>query len=182
MFEDQRSKKVILVLHCLLNQNARIDTCAYFPGAMGEAAEAVVASGIGVLQMPCPELQCLGLDRSGRIREGADIGIREALLEGEGRVRCRALVESVMSDVRDYLKHGFRIVGVVGNDGSPACGVDLTHYLDGGEGPGVGAFMGMLREELAKAGLDIPFVALRDHEWSERAARLKTVLAAAATT
>ena len=74
MFEDMRSKKVVLVLHCLLNQNARIDTCAYFPGAMGEAAEATVVSGIGVLQMPCPELQCLGLARRG--------DIRTALLQG----------------------------------------------------------------------------------------------------
>jgi hypothetical protein len=38
MFEDQRSKKVVLALHCLLNQNARIDTCARSSGVMGEAA------------------------------------------------------------------------------------------------------------------------------------------------
>jgi predicted secreted protein len=178
MFEDQRSKKVILVLHCLLNQNARIDTCAYFPGAMGEAAQAVVESGIGVLQMPCAELQCLGLDRAGRMRDGVDIGIREALLEGEGRARCEALVQHVMRDVGEYRKHGFEIIGVIGNDGSPACGVELTHYVDG-ERPGAGAFMLLLREALVSNGLDLPFVALRDHEWSERAARVKALLAAA---
>jgi predicted secreted protein len=178
VFDDQRSKKVILVLHCLLNQNARIDRCAYFPGAMGEAAEAVVASGVGVLQMPCPELHCLGLDRSGRMQGGADIGIREALLEGKGRGACEALVQHVVRDVNEYRKHGFEIIGVVGNDGSPACGVKLTHYVSG-EAPGEGAFMMLLREELANAGLDLPFVALRDNEWSERAARVKALLAAA---
>jgi predicted secreted protein len=182
MFEDQRSKKAILVLHCLLNQNARIARCAYFPGAMGEAAQAVVESGIGVLQMPCPELHCLGLDRSGRIRDGTDLGIREALLEGEGRARCLALVEHVMRDVREYRKHGFQIVGVVGNDGSPACGVELTHYRDRGEAPGLGAFMSLLREELSRNGLDIPLVALRDHEWSERTTRLKALLRTAVGT
>jgi len=51
--------------------------------------------------------------------------------------------------------------------------------VDRGEGPGVGAFMLLLREELIREGLDIPFVALRDHEWSERAARVKALLAAA---
>jgi predicted secreted protein len=178
MFGDRRSKRVILVLHCLLNQNARIDGCAYFPGAMGDAARAVVDSGAGVLQMPCPELHCLGLDRSGRIRHGADIGIREALLEGEGEKACRSLVRHVMADVSEYRKHGFRIVGVVGNDGSPACGVDITHYVDG-ERPGVGAFMTMLREELEKLGLRVPFVALRDHEWDEGTRRVRALLEAA---
>jgi len=180
MFEDKRSKQVILVLHCLLNQNARIDTCAYFPGAMGEAARAVVESGVGVLQMPCPELHCLGLDRSGRMREGVDIGIREALLEPEEEC-CRALVQHVMKDVREYLKHGFEIVGVVGNDGSPACGVVSAHFVDG-ERAGPGAFMLMLREELEKAGLDLPFVALRDHQWEERTERIRALIAAARKT
>ena len=179
MFDDHRSRKVILVLHCLLNQNARIDGCAYFPGAMGDAAKAVVDSGVGILQMPCPELHCLGLDRSGRIRDGADIGIREALLEGEGQKACRNLVRYVMADVREYRKHGFQIIGVVGNDGSPACGVDITHYVDG-ERAGAGAFMEMLREELGELGVRVPFVALRDHEWDERAERVKALLKAAA--
>ena len=180
MFDDQRGKKVILVLHCLLNQNARIDGCSYFPGAMGEAARAVIDSGVGVIQMPCPELQCLGLDRSGRMRDGADIGIREALIEEKGHTTCRDLVRQVIADVKDYQKHGFQVIGVVGNDGSPACGVDITHYVDRGEGPGPGAFMIVLREELTKCGLDLPFVALRDHEWSERAARVKALLETAA--
>ncbi|MCJ7671279.1 MAG: hypothetical protein MUP67_04440, partial [Acidimicrobiia bacterium] len=163
---------------CLLNQNARIDGCAYFPGAMGDAARAVVDSDVGILQMPCPELKCLGLDRSGRIRDGADIGIREALLEGRERKACRALVQGVMDDVHQYLKHGFRIIGVVGNDGSPACGIDTTHYVDG-ERAGPGAFVKMLREELEKAGLHLPYVALRDHEWEERAGRVRALVEAA---
>lgn len=179
MFDDQRSKKVILVLHCLLNQNARIDGCGYFPGAMGEAARAVVDSGIGVAQMPCPELHCLGLDRRGRLRDGRDIGIRESLLEGEGASACQRLVELVTREVEEYRQHGFEVIGVVGNDGSPACGVDTTHYVDRGEGPGPGAFIMKLREELTGRGLDIPFIALRDHEWETRTARLKELLSAA---
>ena len=129
--------------------------------------------------MPCPELHGLGLDRSGRMRDGKDIGIREALLEGPGEQVCRGLVRHVMDAVREYRKHGFQIIGVVGNDGSPACGVDTTHYVDG-ERAGAGAFMKMLREELGEAGLDLPFVALRDHEWVERAARVKALLETAA--
>ncbi|UCH34269.1 MAG: hypothetical protein JSV65_17325, partial [Armatimonadota bacterium] len=80
--------------------------------------------------------------------------------------------------VDEYQKHGFEVIGVVGNDGSPACGVATTHHL-AGEGPGAGGFMIVLREELEKRGLDIPFVALRDLKWAERAERLKALLDAA---
>jgi len=175
MFTDSRSKKVILVAHCLLNQNARIDRCAYFPGAMGDIARALVDSGVGVLQMPCPELECLGLDRSGRIREGADIGIREALL-GDKATACRELARGVARQCAEYRKHGFTIIGAVGNDGSPACGVDFTWYLESGFGAGTGAFITMLREELAAAGVEIPFAALQDRQWDIGLARVRALL------
>jgi predicted secreted protein len=180
MFEDQRSKKVIVVLHCLFNQNARIDECAYFPGAMGEAAQVLTDSGVGILQMPCPELICLGLDRSGRRRGDHEIGIREALLEEDGQKACREMARQIIYQIEEYQKHGFQIIGVIGNDGSPACGVDITHYQDTGEGPGKGAFIAILQEELANRGLSLEFIALRDHEWDQRTARIKELLDSAA--
>ncbi len=175
MFTDARSKRVVLAAHCLLNQNARLDQCAYFPGAMGDIARALVDSEVGIVQLPCPELECLGLDRAGRIREGRDIGIREALL-GEAEPACRALVQGAMHQVHEYRTHGFEVVGVVGNDGSPACGVDFTHYLDRGFAPGAGAFMGMLREALRQAGLDLPFVATQDQHWEEALVKVKALV------
>jgi predicted secreted protein len=175
VFNDSRSKKVVLVAHCLLNQNARIDGCAFFPGAMGEIARALVDSGVGILQMPCPELECLGLDRSGRIRDGADIGIREALL-GDKATACRELARGVARQVAEYRRHDFTIIGAVGNDGSPACGVDVTHYLNRGAAPGSGAFIIMLRDELAAAGIEIPFTAVQDHQWETGLERVKALL------
>jgi len=176
MFDDKRSKRVVLVIHCILNHNARIDGCAWYPGAMTEIVQVLTEAGVGIVQMPCPELQCLGLDRSGRIRQGRDIGIREALL-GEASEACRALAQGVMRDVLEYRKHGFKILGVIGNDGSPACGVDFTHYVSSGFRPGAGAFVIMLREELERQGMDLPFVATQDHEWAERLERVKALVA-----
>jgi hypothetical protein len=43
VFTDSRSKKVVFVAHCVLNQNAKIDRCARYPGAMRELAEYLVA-------------------------------------------------------------------------------------------------------------------------------------------
>ena len=175
MFADKRSKRVVLVIHCILNHNARIDGCAYYPGAMTEIVEALMEAGVGMVQMPCPELECLGLDRTGRIKGGQDLGIRETLL-GEAAEACRALVKGVLREVREYRKHGFEVVGVIGNDGSPACGVDFTHYLGRGFAPGRGAFITMLQEELQAVGIELPFVATQDHQWTERLERIKALV------
>lgn len=175
MFTDRRSKRVVLVAHCVLNHNARIDECAYYPGAMTDIVQVLMEAGVGMVQMPCPELQCLGLDRTGRVRDGKDIGIRETLL-GDAGEACRGLARLVLRDVTEYRKHGFTVLGVIGNDGSPACGVDFTHYLDTGFQSGTGALMVMLREELQAAGIELPFVATRDHQWAERLGRIKELV------
>jgi hypothetical protein len=35
----------------------------------------------------------------------------------------------------------------------------------------------MLREELERQGIDLPFVATQDHEWAERLERVKALVA-----
>ena len=70
MFDDKRSRKVILVAHCVFNQNAKLDRCAHYPGPIKEAAEILLDSGIGIIQMPCPELLALGLDREVEVDDG----------------------------------------------------------------------------------------------------------------
>ena len=63
MFTDGRSKKVIFLAHCLLNQNAISDGTAVYPAAFRELIQLLLDREVGVVQMPCPELCCLGLDR-----------------------------------------------------------------------------------------------------------------------
>ena len=45
MFNDARSRRIMLVAHCLLNQNAKLDRCAFYPGAIREAALGLIDSG-----------------------------------------------------------------------------------------------------------------------------------------
>ena len=63
MFTDARSKRVIFVAHCLLNQNSISDGTADYPGANEEILQILLKAKVGIVQMPCPELCCLGLDR-----------------------------------------------------------------------------------------------------------------------
>ena len=70
MFADGRSKKVVFIAHCILNQNSISDGTAVFPAAFKEVIKILLDADIGIVQMPCPELCCLGLNRGNN--NGAD--------------------------------------------------------------------------------------------------------------
>lgn len=82
LFEDGRSKKVVFIAHCLLNQNAISDGTAVRPAAFEQLAYAPLEREIGIVQMPCPELCCLGLDR------GDEAGGQRDVLEENTRIRA----------------------------------------------------------------------------------------------
>ena len=63
MFTDGRSKKVVFLAHCLLNQNAISDGTAVYPSAFQGLIRFFLDNDVGIVQLPCPELCCLGLDR-----------------------------------------------------------------------------------------------------------------------
>ena len=119
MLTDGRSKKVIFLAHCLLNQNAISDGTAVCPAAFGELIQLLLDHEVGVVQMPCPELCCLGLDR-GDVH-GADrpvveenTRIRRAMEKDGPRQKREALADLVSEQVQEYRKHGFQVLGIVG--------------------------------------------------------------------
>ena len=81
MFDDTRSKKVIVLSHCLLNQNSISDGTSDFPSRFNEVIELLMANDIGMIQLPCPELLCLGLDR------GDKHGAKRPVLDENSRIR-----------------------------------------------------------------------------------------------
>ena len=52
---DVRSKKVVLVSHCILNQNSVVNDLARAKGAYREIVETIMDNDIGIHQLPCPE-------------------------------------------------------------------------------------------------------------------------------
>ena len=62
-FGDCRSMKVVLVPHCALNQNSRLARCAELPAGVEELVAGLLKRNIGIIQMPCPELMLIALDR-----------------------------------------------------------------------------------------------------------------------
>ena len=165
MFTDGRSKKVIFLAHCLLNQNAISDGTAVCPAAFGELIQLLLDREVSVVQMPCPELCCLGLDR-GDVH-GADrpvveenTRIRRAMEKDGPRQKREALADLVAEQVQEYHKHGFQVLGIVGANRSPNCGVETTSDFDR-EVEGRGAFMEAIAQRLEAAGISVPMLGLK---------------------
>ena len=165
MFKDGRSKKVVFIAHCFLNQNAISDGTAVYPAAFKDVIEFFIKNDIGIVQMPCHELCCLGLDR-GNIH-GADspvvvenTRIRSEMEKDTNSARLDQIVDYVTYQITEYKLHGFEIVGIVGANRSPNCGVDTTSD-NNAEINGQGVFMEKIASWLSERNIFIPMVGLK---------------------
>lgn len=154
-FRDSRSRKVVLVPHCVLNQNARAAGAAERPSAVTELVTALLEREVGILQMPCPELYAFGLDRG-------HICVEKELRVPAGRKLVRGLAQDLVRQIRMYLDCGVHVLGVLGKNGSPSCGVEETWV--GHLSPGSGAFIEELASELKEQGIALEITGIRDSE------------------
>ena len=165
MFTDQRSKKIVLVSHCILNQNSISDGTADFPGTNESIVKLLMESNIGIIQLPCPELSCLGLDR-GNVHGGErdviveNTRIRQQLETDRSAKMIQHLVDQTLFQIKEYINNGFSILGVIGINRSPSCGVQTTSK-NNQEVIGEGVFMERLRQELEKNDIQIDMVGIK---------------------
>ena len=156
--QDARRGRVVAVIECILNQNARDRGAARFP-ALNEAVLRLCADHqAGIVQIPCPEMQCLGFQR----RRPPGASIRQALDAPAGRECCRQLGQRIADRLLEYTDNGVRVLAVLGgNAQSPGCAVIA-------EATGLSAASGVLMRELERAlrerNLAIPFRGIRDAE------------------
>ena len=110
-------------------------------------------------------------------------GVLFRLFVRHTRFRYRRLAGRVARDIEDYSRAGVRVLGVVGVGGSPSCGVSTTLDLRRSfeivaacplalidrttineravvacRVAGEGLFIGALERELARRGVDVPFI------------------------
>ena len=168
MFTDARRRRVIFTAHCFLNQNSISDGTAVYPACFKGLVRLMTENDIGIVQMPCPELMCLGLDRSNP--NGADFPvtventrIRHAMLEKDKYARLEQLADSVIFQILEYCRHGFQILGIVGANRSPSCGVQTTSD-NNEEVPGKGLFIELLGKKLSEHGITIPMTGIKSDE------------------
>ncbi|MBU1363558.1 MAG: hypothetical protein KKE51_07010 [Gammaproteobacteria bacterium] len=153
---DGRGGRFVVVIDCVLNQNVRDQGAANCPAMNFEILRLCHEKGIGIMQMPCPEIAALGFKR----QRPPGISIRQALDTPAGRLACAELAASVVGRVVELSEQGFTPLAVLGgNLRSPGCAVHPETSSLGAES---GIFMLALQAELRRHGLDLPFRGLRD--------------------
>lgn len=113
---DQRKRRVIFISHCWLNINTRFPEGCAFEGANVPLMKTLLDAGLGIIQMPCPEYACLGLEKQ---RYGE-------IVNEELRACFRQSAQVVANQIEDYRALGFEVVGVLGMNPSPSCGVETA--------------------------------------------------------
>ena len=180
MFADNRSRKLIVVAHCLLNQNSISDGTADFPSQFDEVVELLMENEVGLIQLPCPELSCLGLarqDPAGAQRDllSENTRIRGLMTEPQNISKLRAKAEDVVEQLEEYRRYGFEVLGLVGINRSPSCGVETTTQ-NAREEQGPGVFIEVLKETLRQKGIALEMIGVKTSQAGESVARVKALL------
>jgi predicted secreted protein len=115
--------------------------------------------------MPCPELLLLGLDRQVNSLDNPtvmseDTRIAKFMKEKKAQEFCKKLTADIIYQVEEYQKNEFEIVGLVGINGSPTCGVETT-WSDNEEMSGYGEFIKILVKELGEKGIHIKMTGIK---------------------
>ncbi|MDT2850244.1 hypothetical protein P7H60_13905 [Vagococcus carniphilus] len=170
-------KKILYVAHCLLNPSAKLQSDEASLAAEDKLRKEVlikaIEQDIHIAQLPCPEFTLYGPRRWGHVKDQFDNPFYKK--------HCVSILTPILDEMEAYYKEKslFDIIGIIGVDGSPSCGVDCTYRsqcwmgeFSDRESPleddlasirrvdEKGVFMAVLEEELKKRHLEIPLVGL----------------------
>ncbi len=130
---DARSNRVVFLSHCLLDENVRYQGGAFHSGAAPETL-ALIRTGVGICQMPCPEQRAWGGVRKPQMLRAYGLidtrlyrfrTVLFRLFVASTRLRYRLLARHVAREIKEYRDAGVAVVGVVGIGASPSCGVRM---------------------------------------------------------
>ncbi|SCZ76451.1 CD3072 family TudS-related putative desulfidase [Acidaminobacter hydrogenoformans] len=111
-----RNKKLIILAHCLLNQNSTLLGWERAPGPFPELLSLLSEHQVSILQLPCPELAYLGLERPPMTFEEYNTF--------EYKVHCIHMLKPFSMQLRHYLNHDYEILGILGIEESPSCDIN----------------------------------------------------------
>jgi predicted secreted protein len=180
MFNDTRSKKIIFTAHCVLNQNSISDGTADHADAIPEIINLLQEHEIGIIQLPCPELFCLGLDRGDKLGSEQPVivensRIRKVMSEKDSVLKLNTIVSQTVYQIEEYLKYGFIVLGIIGINRSPSCGVETTSLNDK-EVKGEGVFMELIRKELETRNISVKMIGIKTTEKEKAEEEIKDLL------
>jgi predicted secreted protein len=133
---------------------------------MREVAHHLLESGVGIIQLPCPELGHLGLDRQRSsdnnevTMEAEDDRVAQRMNRPEALAYCGSLADQIVQIVKEYRENEFEVCGVLGINGSPTCGVE-TNWSNGRETVGPGVFIKSIQARLQRDGRPLAMLGVK---------------------
>ncbi|MCC0732442.1 CD3072 family TudS-related putative desulfidase [Clostridioides sp. ZZV14-6048] len=113
----KRNREIVVVCHCILNCNSKVEDLSEFKGAQSITID-LINNGYGIIQLPCPEMILYGINRWGHVKEQFDnLFFRE---------QCRQMLIPYIRQFDEYLKNNYNIKSIIAIDGSPSCGYNKT--------------------------------------------------------
>lgn len=119
----KRHKKLVLLSHCILNQNSVVYPLARAKGAFSKVIYDYLHHDYGLYQLPCPELKYMGMKRNPMSKEDYDTDIYREI--------CQDLVIDVINDLKEYRDYGVEIDVLHGINQSPTCSItgNRGHFI-----------------------------------------------------
>ena len=162
-------KKIIFVAHCILNTASKVvlyneEEIIAEELLRKKFLKLAIEQDIQLIQLPCPEFTLYGSKRWGHVSDQFNNVFF--------RNHCKTILTPILQQLEEYLatEDFFEVIGMVGVDGSPSCGVDYTcrgNWYGSFEGrenleetladcrleKGSGVFISVLKEMLEAQGL-----------------------------
>ena len=137
------SEKIIFISHCILNQNVRNEK---YP-RVKELIKLITDSDVGIIQLPCPKLDC---NKNFVIKE-SNIKICKEY--------CKKISVFTVNTIKKYLDSNFDILGILGVEFSPICGV---YRINNGRKniPGKGILIEEIEKEMQKRNFQVPIIGI----------------------
>lgn len=178
----KREKFIVIVSHCILNTCSKVvyrgeETITKEEKNREKFLKEILERKMHIIQLPCPEFEMYGGKRWGHSKEQFDnVFFRE---------KSKRLLEPVLQQIKEYMSMDqIKILGIVGVDGSPSCGIHSSFSADwGGEISSIpnleetlrgfryrsemGVFMEVFNEMLEKENIHLPMFSLSDHTMEE---------------
>jgi predicted secreted protein len=175
---SRKDRKIILIAQCLVNPYCRVHILGQNFPLSHELMDYLMEKRVGIIQYPCPETTAMGLKRNPQGRQQYDnIFFRN---------HCKELLKVPMLMVREFIRNNYRLVGYIGLENSPTCGIHwgehkVNRYNTESPNPVeqpepdepvlMGIMAEILSEELHREGNHAPFLELPVKEPAESVKR-----------
>ena len=108
-----RDRRIALISHCVLNQNAVLTDWGRAKGPFTTLVCSMMNQNLGLLQLPCPEMMYLGVNRPPQ--NYADYNTPAF------REHCRNLLAPPLAELNKLVEDGCTLELLLGIENSPCC-------------------------------------------------------------